>query len=169
MLGKYLSPLWSGARLAPEWDFGPRNGLVPGSEPWSQEAFNNYGTSQIKSEKISDVPIGQCAWQGQNGHIACRDIKGSKEKSLEAGSIIRSLFFRHWTDLIVGGGFAGQPPAGLSCFAGQHIEEGTSLMMPCHRLKNITNNTLRIKFYHIILRSIKSHGRDASSKVKGSK
>jgi hypothetical protein len=61
LLGKYLSPLWSGARFAPEWDFGPRNGLVPGSEPWSQEAFNNYETSQIKSEKISDVPIGQCA------------------------------------------------------------------------------------------------------------
>jgi hypothetical protein len=43
--------------------------------------------------------------------------------------------------LIVGGGFAGQPPAGLSCFAGQHIEEGTSLMIPRHRLKNIINNT----------------------------
>jgi hypothetical protein len=41
--------------------------------------------------------------------------------------------------LIVGGGFAGQPPAGLSCFAGQHIEEGTSLMTPRHRLKNIIN------------------------------
>jgi len=44
--------------------------------------------------------------------------------------------------LIVGGGFAGQPPAGLSCFAGQHIEEGTSLMMPRHRLKNITNSVV---------------------------
>jgi hypothetical protein len=68
------------------------------------------------------------------------DIKGSKEKSLEAGSIILSLFFslffRHWTDLIVGGGSAGQPPAGLSCFAGQHIEEETSLITPCHQVKN---------------------------------
>jgi len=46
--------------------------------------------------------------------------------------------------LIVGGGFAGQPPAGLSCFAGQHIEEGTSLMTPRHRLKNIINNWRRL-------------------------
>jgi hypothetical protein len=55
---------WSGARSAPVGDFGPRNGLVPGSEPWLQEASNIYETSQIKSEKISDVPIGQCARQG---------------------------------------------------------------------------------------------------------
>jgi hypothetical protein len=41
--------------------------------------------------------------------------------------------------LIVGGGSAGHPPAGLSCFAGQDTDEGTSLMMPRHRLKNIIN------------------------------
>jgi hypothetical protein len=38
--------------------------------------------------------------------------------------------------LIVGGGFAGQPPAGFSCFAGQHIEEGTFLITPRHPVKN---------------------------------
>jgi hypothetical protein len=64
---------WAG--LAHSWDFRPWKRLVPGREPWSQEAFNIYETSQIKSEKISDVSIGPCAWQGQNGHIACRDIK----------------------------------------------------------------------------------------------
>jgi len=42
--------------------------------------------------------------------------------------------------LIVGGGSAGHPPAGLCCFAGQGSDEGTSLMMPRHRLKNIINN-----------------------------
>jgi hypothetical protein len=41
--------------------------------------------------------------------------------------------------LIVGGGSAGHPPAGLCCFAGQGSDEGTSLMMPRHRLKNIIN------------------------------
>jgi hypothetical protein len=46
---------------------------------------------------------------------------------------------KYWTDLIVGGGSAGQPPAGLSCFAGQHREERTPLIMPCHRFKNIIN------------------------------
>jgi hypothetical protein len=44
--------------------------------------------------------------------------------------------------LIVGGGSAGHPPAGLYCFAGQGSDEGTSLMMPRHRLKNITNNSI---------------------------
>jgi hypothetical protein len=42
--------------------------------------------------------------------------------------------------LIVGGGSTGHPPAGLSCFAGLDADEGTSLMMPRHRLKNIINN-----------------------------
>jgi hypothetical protein len=41
--------------------------------------------------------------------------------------------------LIVGGGSAGQPPAGLSYFAGQHREERRPLIMPCHRFKNIIN------------------------------
>jgi len=47
--------------------------------------------------------------------------------------------------LIVGGGFTGQPPAGLSCFVGQHIEEGTSLIMPRHRVK-ISINTSDLCF-----------------------
>jgi len=147
--------LWAG--LAHWWDFRPRQRLVPGREPWSQEAFNIYETSQIKSEKISDVSIGPCAWQGQNGHIACRDINSSTKSCwgridypLGLLSLSDSLSLpsshKHWTDLIVGGGFAGQPPAGLSCFAGQHIEEGTSLMMPRHRLKkSLTQDTKLVK------------------------
>jgi hypothetical protein len=42
--------------------------------------------------------------------------------------------------LIVGGGSAGHPPAGLFCFAGQGADEGTSLTR--HRFKNIINNYL---------------------------
>jgi hypothetical protein len=107
--------LWAG--LAHWWDFRPRQRLVPGREPWSQEAFNIYETSQIKSEKISDVSIGPCAWQGQNGHIACRDIKRSTkllEQDLFSGAIFSfSLCLpsshKYWTDLIVGGGSAGHP------------------------------------------------------------
>jgi hypothetical protein len=48
--------------------------------------------------------------------------------------------YEYWTDLIVGGGSAGHPPAGLCYFAGQISDEGTSLMMPRHRIKNIINN-----------------------------
>jgi hypothetical protein len=51
---------------------------------------------------------------------------------------------KYWTDLIVGGGFAGHPPAGLCFFAGQGADEGTSVMMPRHRLKNIINNWRRL-------------------------
>jgi hypothetical protein len=40
------------------------------------------------SEKISDVPIGPCAWRGQNGHVACKDIKGSTKKIIWAESMI---------------------------------------------------------------------------------
>jgi len=39
-------------------------------------------------------------------------------------SLFLSSLYRHLTDLIVGGGSAGQPPAGLSCFAGQGAGEG---------------------------------------------
>jgi hypothetical protein len=123
-----------GPGLPHKWDFGPRKIIVPGNEPWSQEAFNIYETSQIKSEKISDVPIGPCAWQGQNGHIACRDIKGSTKVIWEGSTIsmrsrlsltlFLSSLYRHLTDFIVGVGSAGQPPAGLSCFAGQGAGEG---------------------------------------------
>jgi len=79
-----------------------------------------------------------CAWQGQNGHITYRGIKGgiriyySLELSL---SLFLSFSYKHLTDLIVGGGSAGQPPAGLSCFAGLDTDKGTSLMMPRHRTK----------------------------------
>jgi hypothetical protein len=51
-----------GLDLPSLWYFGPRKGLVPGREPWSQEVFNLYETRQIKSEKVSDVPSGPCAW-----------------------------------------------------------------------------------------------------------
>jgi len=54
-------------------------------------------------------------------------------------SLPLSSSYKHWTDLIVGGGSAGHPPAGLSCFTGQGADEGTSLMMPRHRLENIIN------------------------------
>jgi hypothetical protein len=121
-----------GSDLPPLWFFGPRKELVPGREPWSQEVFNLYETSQIKSEEVSDVLIGPCAWRGQNGHIACKDIKGSKKNIIWAWSMITlslslSLFlsslYRHLADLIVGGGPASQPPAGLFCFAGQGAGE----------------------------------------------
>jgi hypothetical protein len=59
-------------------------------------------------------------------------------------SLPLSSSYKHWTDLIVGGGSAGHPPAGLSCFAGQGADEGTSLMMPRHLLKNIINKILSI-------------------------
>jgi len=39
-------------------------------------------------------------------------------------SLSLSSSYKHLTNLIVGGGFAGQPPAGLSCFAGQVASEG---------------------------------------------
>jgi len=39
-------------------------------------------------------------------------------------SLFLSSSYKHLTDLSVGGGFAGQPPAGLSCFAGQGADEG---------------------------------------------
>jgi hypothetical protein len=39
-------------------------------------------------------------------------------------SLSLSSSYKHLTDLIVGGGSAGQPPAGLSCFAGQGAGEG---------------------------------------------
>jgi hypothetical protein len=55
------------------------------------------------------------------------------------------LHKKHLTNLIVGGGSAGQPPAGLSCFAGQDTDEGMSLMSPRHRTKNYINNT---KYYY---------------------
>jgi hypothetical protein len=46
--------------------------------------------------------------------------------------------------LIVGGGSAGHPPAGLCCLAGQGADEGTSPMTSRHRLKNIINNWRRL-------------------------
>jgi len=49
--------------------------------------------------------------------------------------------------LIVGGGSAGQPPASLSCFAGQVPDEGTSLMPPRHQTKNLHQQ--RSRFYFI--------------------
>jgi hypothetical protein len=59
--------------------------------------------------------------------------------SLNSLSLSLSSSYKHWTDLNVGGGSAGHPPAGLSCFASQGTDEGVSLMMPRHRLKNIIN------------------------------
>jgi hypothetical protein len=53
-----------GPDLPSKWDFKHRKGLVPGQWPWSQEAFNIYETSQIKSRKIWDVYMEPCAWQG---------------------------------------------------------------------------------------------------------
>jgi len=53
-----------GPDLPSKWDFGHRKGLVPGQWPWSQEAFNIYETSQIKSGKIWDVYMEPYAWQG---------------------------------------------------------------------------------------------------------
>jgi hypothetical protein len=53
-------PTLEWARLAHSWDFRPRKRLVPGQEPWMQEAFNIYETSQIKSEKMSDAYIEPC-------------------------------------------------------------------------------------------------------------
>jgi hypothetical protein len=60
--------------------------------------------------------------------------------SLNSLSLSLSSSYKHWTDLNVGGGSAGHPPAGLSCFAGQGTDKGVSLMMPRHRLKNIINS-----------------------------
>jgi len=59
--------------------------------------------------------------------------------SLNSLSLCLPSSYKYWTDLIVGGGSAGHPPAGLCYFAGQISDEGTSLMMPRHRIKNIIN------------------------------
>jgi hypothetical protein len=55
--------------------------------------------------------------------------------SLNSLSLCLPSSYKYWTDLIVGGGSAGHPPAGLCYFAGQISDEGTSLMMPRHRIK----------------------------------
>jgi hypothetical protein len=59
--------------------------------------------------------------------------------SLSLSLSLSLLHKKHLTNLIVGGGSAGQPPAGLSCFASQDTDEGMSLMSPRHRTKNCIN------------------------------
>jgi len=54
---------------------------------------------------------------------------------------------KYWTDLIVGGDSAGHPPAGLCCFVGQGADEGTSLMMPHHGLKNSINMYIAMSLF----------------------
>jgi len=49
------------------------------------------------------------------------------------------------TDLIVEGGFAGQPSAGLCCFVDQDMDEGMSLMTPHHRTKISINIAYGLK------------------------
>jgi hypothetical protein len=95
-----------------------------------------------------------CAWQGQNGYIAYRVIKWSIwtifygriycPLGVLSLSLSLSLLYRHLTDLIVGGGFVGQPPAGLCCLVGQHVAERTTLMMPHHRGTFNINNWHRL-------------------------
>lgn len=74
-------------------------------------------------------------------------MRGYKTGDLESSwsrSLSLPASYKHLTDLIVGGGSAGQPPEGLSCFAGQDTDEWTSLMMPRHRIKNCINNWRRL-------------------------
>jgi len=60
-------------------------------------------------------------------------------------SLSLSSSCKRLVDLIVGEGSAGQPPAGLSSFAGQDTDEGMSLISPRHRTKNCINKSQAVK------------------------
>jgi len=54
----FVPTLEWGQVLPHKWDFGPRKSLVPGHEPWSQEAFNIYETSQSSQRRCQTSPLG---------------------------------------------------------------------------------------------------------------
>jgi hypothetical protein len=158
LLGRYLFPIQSGARLAPQIrSRTPDSGLQFSPLTWALVTSSlQYllGQSNQVREDIRHLHWALCS-TGANRHIAYKGIKGGIViYFFHSLSLCLSSFFRHLTDLTVGGDFAGQLLAGLCYFAGQDTDERTSLMMPRHRTK-IASTIINAKISTLIFTVVK--------------
>lgn len=125
-----------GPDLPSSWDFGLRKGLIPGPRTLVAGSLQYlWGRSNQVREDIGR-PHWALRLTGAKWTYGIHEYKKGVQKFMRQNlfsqthslSLSLSSLYKHLADLIVGGGSAGQPPAGLSCFAGQDAKEGVSLM-----------------------------------------